>query len=36
MFLKEDKQEKEQKELEKIMDEIIKENEEALKELAKK
>ena len=36
MFMKENKQEKEQKELEKLMDEVIKENQEALEELAKK
>lgn len=36
MILKESKQEKEQKVLEKLMDEVIKENNEALKELAKK
>lgn len=34
--MKENKQEKEQKELEKLMDEVIKENQEALEELAKK
>jgi Asp-tRNA(Asn)/Glu-tRNA(Gln) amidotransferase B subunit len=36
IFMKENKQEKEQKELEKLMDEVIKENQEALEELAKK
>ncbi|GEM_PF-2711057 len=35
MILKDNKQEKEQKELEKFMDEVIKENKEALQELAK-
>lgn len=35
IFMKENKQEKEQKELEKLMDEVIKENKEALQELAK-
>ena len=36
MFIKENNQEKEQKELEKFIDEVIKENKEALEELAKK
>lgn len=36
MFIKEDKQEKEKNELEKMMDEIIEQNKEALQELAKK
>ena len=36
MFIKEDKQEKEKNELEKMMDEIIEQNKEALQELAEK
>jgi len=36
MFMKENKQEKEKNELEKMMDEIIEQNKETLQELAKK